>query len=74
LNARRLAASIMCVEAQHAAALYLARGLAAARTLDLIAMEAGATAKLAPDAAKVPFPNAFAVPDQARPAAEGAVK
>ncbi|MGH9277756.1 MAG: ferritin-like domain-containing protein, partial [Acidimicrobiales bacterium] len=42
LNARRLAASIMCVEAQHAAALYLARGLAAARTLDLIAMEAGA--------------------------------
>lgn len=74
LNARRLAGSIMCVEAQHAGALHVARVMASARLLDLMAMETGATARLPTDAGTTGMPEAFASVDQARPAAEGAVR
>jgi hypothetical protein len=75
LNARRLVASVLGVEAQHAAMLLIARHLAAARTPDLITDQGGPpAARLPPDVGRVGSPDSFAKVDQARPAAEGAVR
>lgn len=72
LNARRLAASIMSVESQHAAAFQVARSLGVANAIDLIAMEPGAADRLDPATARAAYPEAFAPTDQARPAGDGA--
>jgi len=74
LNARRLAASIMAVEAQHGAALQVARTLANARQLDLLTMDSGAAPKIPADTITVAFPDSFTNTDQARAAAEGAIR
>ena len=72
LNARRVTASIMGVEAQHIAVLNALQALIAARAPHLIAVP--------PDVAALPatvgsagFPQAFS-PSQARPASEGAIR
>jgi hypothetical protein len=73
-NARRLSASVLGVEAQHIAMLAIARHLAVARTPDLIT-DVGPVAPRQPgDVGRLGFPDAFAKMDQARPAAEGAVR
>lgn len=74
VNARRLAATIMGVEAQHVGLLLVGKGLAAARTPDLFSLEAGTAARLPPDAARAGFPESFSKLDLARPAAEGAIR
>lgn len=73
LNARKVTASIMGVEAQHVAVLNTVKVLVASGHPELIA--------LPPDAAALPavagsagFPDSFLKTDQARPADEGAVK
>ena len=74
VNARRLAATIMGVEAQHLGQLLVGKGLAAARTPELFSLETGSRDRLPPDAAKAGFPESFSKLDLARPAPEGAVK
>ncbi len=73
LNARRLAASIMGVEAQHVGFLRVARGLLAARTPELFVLESGNVTRLPAESGQAGSPEAFARPDQARPATEGAL-
>jgi hypothetical protein len=72
-NARSVAASIMGVEAQHAAILYAVKALLAGGAVDLIALPPDA-AKLPAAAGSVGFPNAFYPTKDARPANEGAVQ
>jgi hypothetical protein len=74
LNARRLAASIMGVEAQHVGVLLVARFLVGARTPELVSLDSGTAAKLPPEAGPAGFPDPFAKADEARPPTEGAVK
>jgi hypothetical protein len=72
-NARKVPASIMGVEAQHAAILYAVQALVAGGAANLIALPPDAT-KLPAAAGSVGFPDSFFKTDQARSAAEGAVK
>jgi hypothetical protein len=72
-SARSVAASIMGVEAQHAAILYAVKALLAGGAPDLIALPPDA-AKLPAAAGSVGFPNAFYPATGARPANEGAVQ
>lgn len=74
LNARKLSASILAVESQHAAALRVVKAIAAANLADLINVDSGAVGRLPPDAARVGTPDAFSKTDDARPPAEGAVR
>jgi hypothetical protein len=72
-NARKVPASIMGVEAQHTAILYAVQALVAGGAADLIALPPDAS-KLPAAAGSVGFPDSFFKTDQARSAAEGAVK
>jgi hypothetical protein len=72
-NGRSVTASIMGVEAQHAATLSAVGALLAAGAADLIALPPDAAA-LPAAAGSVGFPNAFIKTDMARPADEGAVQ
>ena len=70
---RALFASVMGVEAQHVAILLAVQALVAGGAADLIALPPDAT-KLPAAAGSVGFPDTFYKTDNARPAAEGAVK
>ena len=72
-NGRSVTASIMGVEAQHAAILNAVKALLAAGAADLIALQPDAAA-LPAVAGSVGFPDAFFPTQGARPATEGAVK
>jgi len=72
-NGRSVTASIMGVEAQHAAILNAVKALLAAGAADLIALPPDAAA-LPAVAGSVGFPDAFFPTQGARPATEGAVK
>ncbi|MGZ6952139.1 MAG: ferritin-like domain-containing protein [Acidimicrobiia bacterium] len=72
-NARKVTASIMGVEAQHAAILYAVQALVAGGAVDLVALPPDA-AKLPAAAGSVGFPDSFYKTDMARRADEGAVK
>jgi hypothetical protein len=72
-NARSVAASIMGVEAQHAAILNAVKALLAGGAADLIALPPDAS-KLPAAAGSVGFPNAFYPTTDARPANEGAMQ
>jgi hypothetical protein len=72
-DARKVTASIMGVEAQHAAILYAVQALVAGGAADLIALPPDA-AKLPAAAGSVGFPDPFFKTDEARRADEGAVK
>ena len=72
-NGRSVTASIMGVEAQHAAILNAVKALLAAGAADLIALPPDAAA-LPAAAGSVGFPDAFFQTEGARPASEGAVK
>ncbi len=71
-TARKLTASVMGVEAQHASILLAVQALLAANSPQLIALPPDA-ARLPAAAGSVGFPNAFFPTDMARPAAEGAL-
>jgi len=73
VNARRMAASIMGVECQHAGLLRVVRHLLTARTPELVSFDSGTTLRLPREAGTVGFPEALAKADKARPAADGAV-
>lgn len=72
-NAKKVTASIMGVEAQHAAVLLAVQALLKANAPQLITLAAGNVANLPAAAGSVGFPDAFYPTDQARPATEGAV-
>ena len=74
LDARKLTASILSVEAQHAAAFLVVRALVTANMPDLINLEAGTLPRFPADAGQTGTPEPFTGVDQARPAAEGAVR
>jgi hypothetical protein len=71
-NAKKVTASIMGVEAQHASILRAVQALLAANAPQLIALPPDA-AQLPAAAGSVGFPNAFFPTNQARPATEGAL-
>jgi hypothetical protein len=71
-NAKKVTASIMGVEAQHAAILRAVQALVGANAAQLIALPPNA-AELPAAAGSVGFPNAFFPTSQARPATEGAL-
>ncbi len=71
-NAKKLTASIMGVEAQHASILRAVQALLAGGAPQLIALPPNA-AELPAAAGSVGFPQAFFPTDQARPASEGAL-
>lgn len=71
-NAKKVTASIMGVEAQHASILLAVQALLAGNAAQLIALPPNAAA-LPAAAGSVGFPNAFFPTDKARPAAEGAL-
>jgi Ferritin-like domain len=73
LNARKVTASIMGIEAQHVAVLLAVQALVAAGHPELITLPPP-LAKLPAAAGSVGFPNPFYKTDMARPASEGAVK
>jgi hypothetical protein len=73
INARKLAASIMGVEAQHASILYAVKALIAGGAPELIALPPDA-AELPAAAGGVGFPDAFFKTTDARPADEGAMR
>lgn len=73
VNARRLAAMIMAIEAQHVAVLRVGEGLATARSVELLSLATGAADLLPPGAGVAGVPDPFSRLDQARPPAEGAV-
>ncbi len=73
LNARKVTASIMGIEAQHVAVLLAVQALVAAGDPELITLPPP-LAKLPSAAGDVGFPNPFYKTDMARPATEGAVK
>jgi rubrerythrin len=72
-NAKKLAASIMGVEAQHASILYAVKALIEGGAPELIALPPD-VAKLPAAAGSVGFPDAFFKTTDARPADEGAVR
>ncbi len=72
-NARKVFASIMGIEAQHAAILLAVEALLAGHAPDLIALPPDAS-KLPAAAGSVGFPDSFVNTDRARPATEGAVR
>jgi hypothetical protein len=72
-NAKKLTASIMGVEAQHASVLLAVQALLSANAPQLITLAAGNVANLPAAAGSVGFPQAFFPTDQARPATEGAL-
>lgn len=72
LNARKVTASIMGVEAQHVAILNAVKALVGAGHPELIALPPNAAA-LPAAAGSIGFPDTFSKTVQARPAAEGAV-
>ncbi len=72
-KARAVTASIMGVEAQHIAILNAVKALVGAGAAELIALPPDA-AKLPAAAGSIGFPDPFFKTDQARSAAEGAVK
>ena len=72
-DARNTTASIMGVEAQHAAILYAVKALIAGGATGLIALPPD-VAQLPAAAGSVGFPNSFYPTQGARPATEGAVK
>lgn len=74
LDARKLTASILAVESQHAAVLLVARALLTANVPDLINLEAGALARFPAETGQAGTPEPFTTVDQARPAGEGAVR
>jgi hypothetical protein len=73
VTARKVTASIMGVEAQHASILLAVQALVAAGKPEYIMLPPPAD-KLPAAAGSVGFPDAFYKTDQARPATEGAVK
>ncbi|MGH9307693.1 MAG: ferritin-like domain-containing protein [Acidimicrobiales bacterium] len=73
-SARQVTASIMGVEAQHAAVLLAVQALLSANAPQLIALSPTVVGKLPAAAGSIGFPNSFYKTDMARPAAEGAVK
>jgi rubrerythrin len=72
-NAKKLTASIMGVEAQHASVLLAVQALLNANAAQLITLAPGNVANLPAAAGSVGFPQAFFPTDQARPATEGAL-
>lgn len=72
-NARKVTASIMGVEAQHVAVLSAVKALVSAGHPEWITLPPP-IAQLPAAAGSVGFPDMFIKTDQARPAAEGAVK
>jgi hypothetical protein len=72
-NARNVTASIMGVEAQHVAVLNAVKGVLATGHPEYIALPPPLD-NLPAAAGSIGFPDAFLKTDQARPAAEGAVK
>jgi hypothetical protein len=72
-NAKKVTASIMGVEAQHASVLLAVQALLNANAPQLITLAPGNVANLPAAAGSVGFPMAFFPTDQARPATEGAL-
>jgi hypothetical protein len=72
-NAKKVTASIMGVEAQHASVLLAVQALLNANAAQLITLAPGNVANLPAAAGSVGFPMAFFPTDQARPATEGAL-
>jgi rubrerythrin len=72
-NAKKVTASIMGVEAQHASVLLAVQALLAANAPQLITLAPGNVANLPAAAGSVGFPDAFFPTSQARPATEGAL-
>jgi hypothetical protein len=72
-NAKKVTASIMGVEAQHASVLRAVQALLNANAPQLITLAPGNVAQLPAAAGSVGFPQAFFPTDMARPAAEGAL-
>lgn len=72
-NAKKVTASIMGVEAQHASVLLAVQALLNANAPQLITLAPGNVANLPAAAGSVGFPDAFYPTDQARPATEGAI-
>jgi Ferritin-like domain len=72
-RARKVTASIMGVEAQHASILLAVQALLNANAPQLITLAPGNVANLPAAAGSVGFPMAFFPTDQARPATEGAL-
>ena len=70
-NAKKLTASIMGVEAQHASILLAVQALLNANAPQLITLAPGTVANLPAAAGSVGVPLAFFPTDQARPATEG---
>lgn len=73
-NAKKVTASIMGVEAQHASILLAVQALLEANAANLITLAPGNVANLPAAAGSLGFPNAFYPTNQARSAIEGAVK
>jgi hypothetical protein len=73
-NARQVTASIMGVEAQHAAILRAVQALLAAKDASLIALPPTPLTALPAAAGSVGFPNAFYPTSGARPETEGALR
>ncbi|MHB1486330.1 MAG: ferritin-like domain-containing protein [Acidimicrobiales bacterium] len=73
-SARQVTASIMGVEAQHAAVLLAVQALLNGGAPQLIALDPSIVGKLPAAAGSVGFPDSFYKTDMARPAREGAVK
>jgi rubrerythrin len=72
-NAKKVTASIMGVEAQHASVLLAVQALLAANAPQLITLSPTNVASLPAAAGSVGFPNAFFPTSEARPATEGAL-
>jgi hypothetical protein len=71
-NAKKVTASVMGVEAQHAAILRAVQALLQANAAQLVALPPN-LGGLPPAAGSVGFPNAFFLTDHARPPTEGAL-
>jgi rubrerythrin len=72
-NAKKVTASIMGVEAQHAAILLAVQALLNGNAPQLIALPPSPLSALPAAAGSVGFPNAFFQTNEARPATEGAL-
>jgi hypothetical protein len=72
-NAKKLTASVMGVEAQHASVLLAVQALLSANAPQLITLSPTNVANLPAAAGSVGFPAAFYPTDMARPATEGAL-
>ncbi len=72
-NAKKVTASIMGVEAQHASILLAVQALLAANAPQLVTLAPGTVAHLPAAAGSVGFPDAFYPTNNARPATEGAL-